>query len=186
MPRVNQFERLREQLLVLQYQAGDSAALAELVERYHGPLLYFLRRMLPDRQGAEDVLQDTWLTVVRELFRLRQPKAFPAWLYRIARNKVYQQLRKHNSFVPLKEEVAEAPAEEETEDFSADDAARVHECLERLPPEQREVLVLRFLEQMSYEDIAAVVGCPPGTVRSRIHYGKRALRREMEGRRDDG
>jgi RNA polymerase sigma-70 factor (ECF subfamily) len=186
MARVNQFEQLREQLLVLQYQAGDSTALTELVERYHGRLLYFLRRMLPDRQGAEDVLQDTWLTVIRDLFRLRQPKAFPAWLYRIARNKVYQQLRKHNGFVPLSQEVAEAPAEEETDDFSADDAARVHECLERLPPEQREVLVLRFVEQMSYDDIAAVVGCPPGTVRSRIHYGKRALRREMEGRRDEG
>ena len=180
------FERLREQVLVLRYQAGDTTALEELVERYHGPLLYFVRRMLTDSRGAEDVLQDTWLAVVRGLFKLRQPKAFSVWLYHIARNKVYQRLRKRDRALPLSEEVeATAAPEKEADDFSADDAARVHECLERLRPEHREVLVLRFLEQMSYQDIAVVVGCGLGTVRSRLHYAKRALRKEMEETDDE-
>lgn len=182
---MNPFERLREQVLVLRYQAGDATALEELVERYHGPLLYFVRRMVGDSRSAEDVLQDTWVAVVRDLRKLRNPGAFSAWLYRIARNKVYERLRKTTRVLPLSEEVEKAGAPEETENFSADDADRVHECLERLRAKHREVLVLRFLEQMSYQDIAVVVGCTLGTVRSRIHYAKRALRREMEETDDE-
>lgn len=182
---MNPFERLREQVLVLRYQAGDSTALEELVERYHGPLLYFVRRMLTDSRSAEDVLQNTWLAVVRDLRKLRNPDAFSPWLYRIARNKVYERLRKTTRVLPLTEEVEKAVAPEETDDFSADDAARVHQCLEKLRPAHREVLILRFLEQMSYQDIAVVVGCGLGTVRSRLHYAKRALRKEMEETDDE-
>jgi RNA polymerase sigma-70 factor (ECF subfamily) len=65
-------------------------------------------------------------------------------------------------------------------EFSPEDAARIHAALGALPLEQREVLVLRFLEEMSYDEIARVTSQPLGTVRSRIHYGKRALRRALE------
>jgi RNA polymerase sigma-70 factor (ECF subfamily) len=82
--------------------------------------------------------------------------------------------------VPHPVEEAEPSASADESDFSAEDAARVHAALNDLAPEQREVLVLRFLEGMSYEDIARVVGSPLGTVRSRIHYAKRALRRAIE------
>jgi RNA polymerase sigma-70 factor (ECF subfamily) len=64
--------------------------------------------------------------------------------------------------------------------FSAEDAEHVHAALGRLAPEQREVLLLRFIEGMAYEDIARVIGCQLGTVRSRLHYAKRALRRVLE------
>lgn len=71
--------------------------------------------------------------------------------------------------------------ESEEYDFSAEDAERVHAALGRLVPAHREVLLLRFFEGMNYEDIARVTGCRLGTVRSRIHYAKRALRGVMEG-----
>jgi len=183
---MNPFERLREQVLVLRYQAGDATALEELVERHYGPLLYFVRRMLGSSADAEDVLQDTWLAVLRNLRKLRNPEAFSAWLYRIARNRIYEQLRKSKPVLPLSEEVETAVTpEENTDEFSADDAARVHQCLDKLRPEHREVLILRFLEHMSYQEIEAVVGCSLGTVRSRLHYAKRALRKEMEETDDE-
>ena len=182
---MNPFEQLREQVLVLRYQAGDATALEELVEQHYGPMLYFVRRMLGGSADAEDILQDTWLAVLRNLRKLRNPEAFSTWLYRIARNHVYQQLRKQNPVLPLSEEVEATAAPEETGGFSAQEAARVHECLEKLRPEHREVLVLRFLERMSYQDIALVVGRELGTVRSRIHYAKRALRKEMEETDDE-
>jgi RNA polymerase sigma-70 factor (ECF subfamily) len=79
---------------------------------------------------------------------------------------------------PLEEaQLAADPADEA--DFSADDAPHIHGALDRLPGDQREVLVLRVLEDMSYEDIARVVGCQLGTVRSRLHYAKRALRKSL-------
>ena len=73
-------------------------------------------------------------------------------------------------------------ADEET--FAADDVRLVHECLDELTPPHREVLVLRFLESMSYEAIADVVGCGVGTIRSRLHYAKQALRAAIERKRE--
>jgi RNA polymerase sigma-70 factor (ECF subfamily) len=172
-----------ERLLVVRAQAGDAEALAELVERYSPRLRYFLRKLVGAEQ-AEDALQDVWLDVVRQLPRLKDPQALVAWLYRIARDRAYGLLRKSRRAEPLDEaSVADSAADEE--EFSPQDAARIHAALDRLPPEQREVLVLRFLEEMTYEQIAGVVGCQLGTVRSRIHYGKQALRRFLEEEQDD-
>jgi len=168
-------ERIYERLLVVRAQAGDPVAFAELVERFSPRLRYFLRKLIGG-DGAEDALQDVWLDVFRQLSRLNDPQALVAWLYRIARDRAFGRLRKSRRAEPLDEASAIDDAADEGE-FSAEDAARIHAALDRLPPEQREVLVLRFLEDLSYEQIASVVGCQLGTVRSRIHYGKQALRR---------
>jgi RNA polymerase sigma-70 factor, ECF subfamily len=124
-------------------------------------------------------LQDVWLDVVRQLPRLKDPQALVAWLYRIARDRAYGRLRKTRRAESLDEAAVVDPAVDGGE-FSPQDAARIHAALDKLPAEQREVLVLRFLEEMTYEQIAGVVGCQLGTVRSRIHYGKQALRRLLE------
>jgi RNA polymerase sigma-70 factor (ECF subfamily) len=186
----DQAEQIYERLLVVRAQAGDEAALAELVERFSPRLRYFLRKLLgPERhrgrslQGdnAEDVLQDVWLDVVRGLARLADPQALVAWLYRIARDRAFGRLRKARRIeLALDEQQVIDPASVDEEDFSAEDAARIHAALDELPPEQREVLVLRFLEEMSYEEIARVVGCQLGTVRSRIFYGKQTLRKALQ------
>jgi len=104
---------------------------------------------------------------------------FPAWLYRIARNNVYKELRRKRWLSTADETLV---VQNDTEDilFSPADAAKIHKCLEKLKPEYKEVLILRFLEQMSYHDIAKVTNCNLGTVKSRIYYAKRALKREME------
>ena len=172
-------ERIYERLLVVRAQAGDEAAFTELVERYSPKLRYFLRKLLASADGAEDALQDVWLDAFRHLPRLSDPEALTAWLYRIARDRAYGRLRKSRQLEPFEEARLPDDAEGEGE-FTAEDAARIHAALDRLPPEQREVLVLRFVEDLSYEQIASVVGCQLGTVRSRIHYGKQALRRTLE------
>jgi RNA polymerase sigma-70 factor, ECF subfamily len=176
----DQAERIYERLLVVRAQAGDEAAFAELVERYSPRLRYFLRKLLASADGPEDALQDVWLDVVRNLSRLNDPQALVAWLYRIARDRAYGRLRKTRLMEPIDESQLVDAASADEIDFSVEDATRIHAALDELPSEQREVLVLRFLEDMSYEQIARVVGCQLGTVRSRIHYGKQALRRALE------
>jgi RNA polymerase sigma-70 factor, ECF subfamily len=177
----DQAELIYERLLVVRAQAGDEAAFSELVERFSPRLRYFLRKLLASADGAEDALQDVWLDVFRGLPRLEDPQALVAWLYRIARDRAYGRLRKARRLeLPLDETQVEEPAVEDEEEFSAEEAARIHAALDELPAEQREVLVLRFLEEMSYEQIARVVGCQLGTVRSRIHYAKRALRERVQ------
>lgn len=176
---MNKAARLREQILLLRCQIGDMDAFTELIEHYQRPLRYFINRLLDNSELTEDIFQDTWLTVIRRIHGLKEIDAFPAWLYRIARNKVYQQLRKKRNVSRLDENIAvEDHAEEDV--FSPEDAAKVHRCLKELPPEYREVLMLRFLEQMSYEQISHVLNCKLGTVRSRLHYAKIAIKRELE------
>jgi RNA polymerase sigma-70 factor, ECF subfamily len=173
-------ERVYRSVLVVRCQAGDCAAFEELVELYHPRLRYFLARMVGDDHAADDLLQEVWFDVYREVARLADPIAFPAWLYRIARHRALGELRKMRH--PLSSlEGIDLAAEEDDDDFSAEDAERVHAALGRLAPEHREMLLLRFVEGMAYEDIARITGCHLGTVRSRIHYAKRALRRLMEG-----
>ena len=176
---MNKAAKLIEQLLLLRCQIGEEDAFAELIERYERPLRYFINRLLDNSELTEDIFQDTWLTVIRRIHSLREIDAFPAWLYRIARNKVYQQLRKKRNVSRLDENIAVVDHAEE-DDFSVEDAAKVHKCLKELPPEYREVLMLRFLEQMSYQQISQVLNCKLGTVRSRIHYAKLALKKELE------
>lgn len=173
-------ERIYARLLVIRCQARDEAAFEELVERYTPRLRYYLRELLGSEPAADDALQDVWLDAFRALPRLADPGAFAAWIYRLARDRAFRELRRSRRWRPLVEEDLCAEASD-LEEFTADDARRVHEALALLLPEHREVLVLRFLEQMPYDDIARVVGCRLGTVRSRLHYAKRALKRILEG-----
>ncbi len=172
-------DKLIEQVLILRCQIGDKDAFAELIERYQAPLRYFISRLSANPETAEDIFQDTWLTVIRRIHSLKKTDAFSTWLYRIARNKVYQQFRRKRKLFELNENIA-VPNDTENEVFSTEDAAKIHRCLKELLPEYREVLMLRFLEQMSYEQISQVINCSLGTVKSRIHYAKLALKKEME------
>ncbi len=168
-----------ERLLVLQCQAGDEHAFEELVAKFDPRLRYYVSSLVGRADLAEDLMQDVWLDVVRNLRNLRKAESFKSWLYRIARSYACLHMRR-SARQPRLESFAADPPAPEPPDFSPDDATHIHRCMARLSPEHRDVLLLRFLENMSYEEIAAAVGCAAGTCRSRIHYAKTALRREME------
>lgn len=183
---IDDADRLYERLLVVRCQAGDEGAFAELVERYQLRLRYYLRKLLFGVGEADDVLQDVWLDVFRAIGRLKDAGAFRAWLYSIAHGRALKVFRKRRlRFEHLEEEFLGDAAAQEAEIFSAEDARSVHAALNVLPAVQREVLVLRYIEDMSYEEIAAIVNCQVGTVRSRLHYAKRALRDELEKDHDE-
>ena len=182
---MNAKEQMDEQALVLRCQAGDEQAFVRLFERYNAPLKYYLRRLLSSPELADDVLQTVWLKVPRGVKRLRKLDAFRAWLYRVARNEAFQHLRRGQRWAEVEQSLPMPEPPDEDTTFTADDAERVHAALEEVSPNHRDVLVLRFLEDLSYEEIASVVGVELGTVRSRIHYAKHALRRVMEERKND-
>ena len=169
---------LTEQILVFRCQLGDELAFEQLLTDYDSRLRYYVRRILGSSDKAEDIMQVVWLTVWRQLPKLRNVEAFRLWLYRIARNIAFQSLRVSSKELALCDDLG-AP-DEQDETFTPEDAAAIHAALDRLNPAHKEALVLRFLEGMAYEEIAQLVGCPLGTIRSRIHYAKKALRREME------
>ncbi len=172
----------QEHLWVRAAQRGDVEAFRRLLDLYDRRLLYFVRRLLPDVHRAFDVMQDVWLTVFRRLPALRAPEAFRVWLYQIAHDRVVSVLRRHS-----REEQANAnwranhaEATDGDHELTLDRADLVHRALERLSAEHREVLLLRFLEGLSLENIARALGCGAGTVKSRLHYAKQAMRQHLE------
>ena len=173
---------LYERLLVVRCQSGDALAFGELVERYSLRLRYFLRKLIGADAAVDDLLQDVWLAAFRGLPKLVELDAFRPWLYRIARDRAYGVLR-HQQRVPKTSRDVDIStiADDAEPEISADDIVAVHRALDTLPAEQREAVVLRFIEQMSYEDIARVAGVPVGTIRSRLYYGKQALRAQLHG-----
>lgn len=175
-------DRLYEPVLVLRCQAGDEAALAELIERYQARLRYYVRKMLKDSHRTEDVLQEVWLNVFRAIPRLAEPAAFRVWLYRIARGRTLRELRRRRIVLPIPAdfELIDSAGATERDSAILENAERVHRALDDLAPEHRDVIVLQYLEGMTYDEIAEVTGCPIGTVRSRLHYARRALRAELE------
>lgn len=175
-------KRLYEQLLVVRCQAGEESAFEELVIQYNPRLKYYLRRIVPREHQVEDVLQEVWLAAYRALPRLTDASAVGHWLYRIARDKAAVLWRRQQQPAHSLEDGSIAIEPDEGTEFDWEDAQEIHAALDQLSRNHREVLVLRFLEDMTYEQIAGVTGCPTGTVRSRLYYAKVALRRVIERR----
>ncbi|MFT3785345.1 MAG: sigma-70 family RNA polymerase sigma factor [Tepidisphaeraceae bacterium] len=167
-----------ERLLVLRCQTGDASAFSELLSRYDGRIRGFLGRLLNGTGAVDDVAQDIWLDVFRTVGGLRDAGAFRAWLYRIARDRAFRLLRRRRTPRPVTvaPDVVEQVVDDQDSGPYADEVLLLQAALVRLPPEQHEVIWLRVVEGFSYEQIARTVGCELGTVRSRLHYAKRALR----------
>jgi len=127
--------------------------------------------------SVADVTQEIWVAIYRALPRLQDVAKFRPWAFRIARDRIYREYRRRKRPVqPVDEaQLADVPASMELD--ATIDREGLQRCLEFLSPGQREALVLRFFEDLSYEDIARATDSSVGTVRSRIHYGKEAFKK---------
>ncbi|MFC1607342.1 RNA polymerase sigma factor [Candidatus Latescibacterota bacterium] len=174
-------ESIYNQLLALKCRRGDSKAFEELISLWERRLLYFIRRLVRDEQDAWDILQETWIKVMHEIGRLRNPEHLTTWLYRVARNTAVSHLRRE---IPRRDLTVSTEhdtiASETTETFAFEDADQVHRGLDLLSLPHREVLTLHFLEDMLIDEIAMIIHVPAGTVKSRLFYAKRALRYILE------
>ncbi|HVX83668.1 MAG TPA: sigma-70 family RNA polymerase sigma factor [Phycisphaerae bacterium] len=167
---------LQSALLVTRHQRGDAAAFTELVHLWQKPLFYYLRRLAASEPDAWELLQESWLKLFRSLKTLRDPHAFPAFLYTIARTTALSRLRSPELTAPDSLPPADAPDFGEDPALAFDNADQVHHALEQLPLPQREVLTLFFLHDLSLEQIATLLTVPLGTVKSRLHYARQALK----------
>lgn len=169
-------DRVRELFLVQQFQRGNAAAFLALVQLFERRLLYYLRRFERDPERSLDALQEVWLTAWKTRTSLRSSAAFRTWLYRIAHGKVVEAIRsetrrraaEHDKHGAANDVVQSAGA-------AVDAAELVHYALSRVSTGHREVLALRFLEGMSISEIARVLDCPEGTVKSRLHYANQEI-----------
>lgn len=171
-----------EQLPVAQARAGEPAAWDTLFRRYQMPLYVYVFELIRDEQASLDIVQETFIAAVKHLGSLRENEKFGSWLFGIAHQKVIQRWRKRTE--DLFDEIPETTDEFET---SPDDLlirreqeAEFMKLLEQLPPPQRAVLLLHFIEDFSLEEITRITETQLGTVKSRLHYAKKALRKLLE------
>jgi RNA polymerase sigma-70 factor, ECF subfamily len=168
---------MEDAFLVTRFQRGDESAFDELVER-HRRRIYSLVCRLASPAEADDLAQDVFIAAYRTLPRFRGEAAFSTWLYRIAVHVCSHYVRKRR--LDLTELDETQPDDNRFRDpeqsaISGELQDRVREAIESLPYKLRVVVVLRDLHGLSYDEIAQIVGCPIGTVRSRLHYATQKL-----------
>jgi len=176
-------DQLPDEDLFARLLKGDEEALESLFTRYAQPLYSFLWRLTGDQALAEDLLQEVFIRLVN--YAGKPPLYFRAWLYTVARNLAYSSFRAHgreqahraysgaNNDEALKDTTQDLP---EKVILSRDNEERIRQSLERLPDEQREVVLLRYYQGLSLEEIATVVEVSLGTVKSRLYRALRRLR----------
>ncbi|WP_227872334.1 RNA polymerase sigma factor [Paenibacillus albus] len=175
-------EELRETIHLA--RQGDQDAFAALITRYKGHVYRYAYGMLGDRMDAEDAAQEAFIKAYYALAKLDNEYAFTSWMNRIIANICKDRLKKRA--IKNEHESAEEPNEETTADLHAPDAAKqlsLEEGLSRLSAEHREILVLHEIQGYSYEEIAARIEVPVGTVKSRLFAARMNLRNEL--RRED-
>jgi RNA polymerase sigma-70 factor (ECF subfamily) len=174
----------REQLPVAEARAGDTAAWDILFRRYQLPLYVYVFELVHDEQASLDIVQESFINAVRYLSNLRADAKFGSWLFGIAHQKCIQRWRKQAREEDLREELAAVPVEFEDDPaelfIREEQEAEFMKLLNQLPLPQRSVLLLHYVEDFSLEEIAGITGAQLGTVKSRLHYAKKALRRLLE------
>ncbi|MFY0537492.1 RNA polymerase sigma factor [Nannocystis pusilla] len=160
-------DRIRHELLALRCRRGARRA-GRAGARVEPRLFFYVRRMLVDEEEAWQVMQEVWVAVLSRIDRLREPQCLPQWLYTIARNTLMTHLR--GRYAERERAGGEAPEPVDEDDPLGRwaDAEQVYAGLARLPPVDREVLTLCFLDDLSIAEIAEVLSIPPGTVKSRL------------------
>jgi RNA polymerase sigma-70 factor, ECF subfamily len=173
-------DRIHEAQLVLLCQVGDREALEELLQGVQAILYNYVRRLVgPD--GAEDVLQDVFLEIIRHLRALQEPVYFRAWAYRIASRASFSFLRRRRQWqVRYEEDIEMDELPNGLEESSAILVAQLHYLLDGVSPASRAVLVLHYIEDFSIQEVAAILQLSVGTVKSRLAYGLKCLRTATE------
>jgi RNA polymerase sigma-70 factor (ECF subfamily) len=184
----------RDDVLLKRSAKGDENAFAELYHRHQAPLFRFAVRMTGNSWAAEEIVQDVFMTLVREPKKYDPERgALGAFLYGVARNRIMKYLERRPRDLSLD---GNGEAGQETRPQLRDHMtpARWAELRERhehvrsavleLPPEFREAVVLCELEEMSYDEAARALDCPVGTIRSRLHRGRALLLAKLEMLRD--
>lgn len=174
-------ERINDELLVLRCQEGDSAAFDLLVGRWQERLWRHAWRLTGDEDAAWDVLQEAWIGISRGLGRLDDAAAFPAWAYRIVSHKCRDWIRREQRRRRTVEDYSDQVQQAGQQASGAhEQSANLKKALARLPGRDRAILCLRYEEGFDTAEIADVLHIPAGTVKSRLHYARRRLRKYLE------
>jgi RNA polymerase sigma-70 factor (ECF subfamily) len=177
--------------LIREVRKGNQQAFAEIVELYKDKVFQVAYRMVGNMHEAQDVAQEAFLRAYTNIDRFDIDRKFSTWLFRIATNVAIDRLRKKKPDYYLQEEVkgsdgltyeSQLAAEDELPDDQVVKLERqewVQAEINQLPPKYRTAIILRYIEDLSINEISEILNIPPSTVKTRIHRGREALRKRM-------
>jgi RNA polymerase sigma-70 factor (ECF subfamily) len=175
----------REQLPVAEALAGNAEAWAALFHRYRLPLYVYIFELVRDEQTSLDLVQEAFINAFRHIDSLRDDKKFGSWLFGIAHQKCIQQWRRRDREAELREGLELPESDDAPTDLliREEQEAEFLKSLEILTVAQRSAILLHYVEDFSLEEIAGITRTNVGTVKSRLHYAKQALRKLLEDAR---
>lgn len=180
-----------EKRLIQRAKRGERDAFAELIEIYKDKIFQLAYRMVGNRQDAEDIAQETFLRVYANLHTYDENYKFSTWIYRIATNLCIDRGRKKRPDFSLDEEVETGEGLDWYSRLSSRDRTpeekvvtqelqeTVQDALSQLQPEYRSIMILRYIEDLSLQEISEIVKLPVTTIKTRIHRGREALRSKL-------
>ena len=183
---------LSDEELMAHCACGSRCAMDVLVTRYHGKLLDFVFRHLRDRETAADIAQTTLITVFERAASYRATASFKTWLYTIALNRIRDDFRKRktrreslSSQIEDVENVIETAVDSGQSLESKVSASLVWDAIDELQDNYKSALILKFRHELTYEEVAEVMGASSGTVKSWVHYALRKLRKSPDLQSED-
>lgn len=169
--------------LISRSQAGQLQAFEQLYNLYKRKVYGLAYNLTRDHQTAEDLVQDIFMKIFSAINDIDRPELFPAWVYRLALNTCYSHLRREKTYGEKLEVLAPVDEGQADESFDSrpDDLTRaVNEALARLPEKLRTVFLLHEVDGLTHEEIAAVLGCQPGTSKSQLFKARMKLRQILK------
>jgi RNA polymerase sigma factor (sigma-70 family) len=166
---------MSDEELMLQVRNGVGEMLGVLFERYQSPLFNFYLKLTGDRTASEDLVQEVFFRMLKYRQSYRMETGFRAWMYQIARNARVDHMRRRRPETSWEPEMSPAFAAPDTAQQSQE-TALLYRALMRLEEDKREVLVLSRFQDLKYEEIAHLLGCETGTVKTRVHRALKELR----------
>ena len=179
-----------DEVLIKRFQDGDMYAYDLLVKRYKDPLMNFAYRFLGNTEEAEDVVQETFLRLYRNKNAYRQIAKFSTWIYTITGNLAKTELRKRKrrklmsisdlGFEEKEYEIEDTKADTEQGAESALQEKYIQKAIDELPPRFKQVIILRDIQELSYEEVGKIIKAPLGTVKSRLNRARLKLQEKLE------
>lgn len=176
-------DSLQVAIWVMRAQLGNVAACSKLFEHFQPGLVLYLRKVIGMHPDIEDIAQEAWITVIRKIPTLKQPARFKPWLFRVAHNQAISKLRRGKrellldtpSLAQIVDEMSGGPMPDDASERERR-AEEISAVVRGLSRKHQEVLNMHYHAGLTYEEIAEILNCRIGTVRSRIHYAKERIR----------
>jgi RNA polymerase sigma-70 factor (ECF subfamily) len=175
----NRKRQLQDELLVIKCQQNDSQAFEEIVQKWQKRLWAYAFRMIGSETSAYDIVQETWCGVIKGLNKLNDVSVFPSWIFRLLHNKCVDWIQNEQRETRLKKGLKKIEPEEPGQDM-VDGGDTLQIAIERLSPERKALILLRFQEEMAIGQMAEILNLPEGTVKSRLHRTVMELRCLLE------